>query len=94
MKMTSIPPSNYNLNYYGTPIKKLIFWTIFFPFLSQYTLFFLFSPSFLLFFFFLSIFYFYHDFFRLFYTYILDDVPKRRTLHGSRIPNIINSNDI
>ena len=42
--------------------------------------------------FFLFYFYFYHDF-CLFYIYILDDVPKRRTLHGSRISNIIDSND-
>ena len=34
-------------------------------------------------------------FFFVYFTYILlDDVPKRRTLHGSRISNIIDSNDI
>ena len=61
---------------------------------------FLYSPSsfpFVLFsisFSFLFYFYFYHDFF-VYFTYILlDDVPKRRTLHGSRISNIIDSNDI
>ena len=35
--------------------------------------------------------YFYHDFVCFIF---LDDVPKRKTLHGSRIPNIIDSNDI
>ena len=39
------------------------------------------------------LFYFYFDS-CLFYIYIFfDDVPKRRTLHGSRISNIIDSND-
>ena len=33
--------------------------------------------------------------FFVYFTYILlDDVPKRRTLHGSRISNIIDSSDI
>ena len=43
---------------------------------------------------FFSIFIFIMIFF-VYFTYILlDDVPKRRTLHGSRISNIIDSNDI
>ena len=28
------------------------------------------------------------------FIYFFDDVPKRRTLHGSRISNIIDSDDI
>ena len=43
---------------------------------------------------FLFYFYFYDDFF-VYFTYMLsNDVPKRRTLHSSRISNIIDSNDI
>ena len=61
-----------------------------FPYLLSSFPFVLFSISFS----FLFFFYFYHDFF-VYFTYILlDDVPKRRTLHGSRISNIIDSNDI
>ena len=47
-----------------------------------------------LFFFLFSYFYFYHDFCLFYIYFFLDDVPKRRTLHGSRISNIIDSNDI
>ena len=40
-------------------------------------------------------FYIYHDFCLFYYIYyFFYDVPKRRTLHGARISNIIDSNDI
>ena len=49
--------------------------------------------SFFLFLFFISCF-FLCWFYYYYYYYFFDDVPKWRTLHGSRISNIIDSNDI
>ena len=78
----------------GFSAKQLIFLFLFplffltcslFPLLA---LFFSYLPSFS------SFFYFCFFLFFFYYYYFLDDVPKRRTLHGSRISNIIDSNDI
>ena len=63
-------------------------------FFSLFALFFFSLSSLFYLIFFLFLFHFYHDFF-VYFTYILlDDVPKRRTLHGSGISNIIDSSDI
>ena len=77
----------------GFSARQLIFLFLTFSFFSLLALFFPYLLSSFQFIFFFSIFIFIMIF--VCFTYIFfDNVPKRRILHGSRISNIIDSNDI